>query len=218
MFNIHIDSDLREKCPKLSLGCILADVENTAVSSVLWDDIELEARSIRAKVPIERLRDLCTITDTKSAYRCTGKDPNRYRPSADSLFRRIIKGNSLYQVNVVVDVINLLSLYTGFSIGGYDYNMIQGDILFRIAGDEFYEGIGRSVLNIRNLPMLFDSVSPFGCPTSDSVRTQITVDTKKVLLVFYNFSSDVLLDKALKLAEDKLKTYANASNVDVRVF
>ena len=51
-----------------------------------------------------------TVKATKNAYRTLGKDPNRYRPAAESLMRRIANGKGLYQISNVVDVLNYISI------------------------------------------------------------------------------------------------------------
>jgi DNA/RNA-binding domain of Phe-tRNA-synthetase-like protein len=129
--------------------------------------------------------------------------------------RRVIKGHQLYRINNVVDLINLVSLRTGFSIGGYDAEKISGDVIFDIGTkDEPYEAIGRGGLNIEFLPVLRDSVSPFGSPTSDSVRTSVTVNTKKFLMIIVGFSGEICTSETLDLSVSLLKKYAAADNIE----
>ena len=70
-----------------------------------------------------------------------------------------MRGIPLYQIDTLVDLINLVSLRTGHSIGGFDADKIQGTHLelgIGKAGEPF-EGIGRGVLNIEGLPVYRDS-------------------------------------------------------------
>ena len=81
------------------------------------------------------------------------KDPNRYRPAGEALSRRILKGQPLYRIDTLVDLINLLSLKTGYSIGGFDDEQIKGDLVLGIGvADEKFAAIGRGQLNIEGLP------------------------------------------------------------------
>lgn len=81
------------------------------------------------------------IAASRKVYRTFGKDPARYRLSAEALIRRILKGNELYQVNNVVDIVNLVSLKSGFSIGGYDAEKINGDVKLSVGKlNDVYEG------------------------------------------------------------------------------
>ena len=86
-----------------------------------------------------------------------------------------MRGIPLYQIDTLVDLINLVSLRTGHSIGGFDTDKIQGTHLelgIGKAGEPF-EGIGRGVLNIEGLPVYRDSFGGIGTPTSDHERTKM---------------------------------------------
>lgn len=88
---------------------------------------------------------------TREAYKRCGKDPGRYRPSAEALRRRLMRGIPLYQIDTLVDLINLVSLRTGHSIGGFDADKIQGNRLELGIGkaEEPFEGIGRGAAEHR---------------------------------------------------------------------
>ncbi len=105
---------------------------------------------------------------------------------------------------------------TGFSIGGYDADKINGDVQFGIgAANEQYEGIGRGELNIEFMPVFRDQIGAFGTPTSDSVRTCVTNETKRFLMVIINYGSSSL-SLATQMAVDLLNEYAQATNVEVK--
>jgi len=148
-------------------------------------------------------------------YKALGKDPNRYRPSAEALMRRVVKGEELYRINTPVDLINLISLKSGFSIGGFDRNKIVGDKLTLDIGraGEKFEGIGRGLLNIEGLPVFRDEAGAIGTPTSDEERTKIDTDTKKLLLIIHDFGNSSDLLPTAELAEEKLREYAGAKNL-----
>ena len=100
------------------------------------------------------------------------------------------------------------------SIGGYDSEKISGSVIFDIGmKDEPYEAIGKGGLNIGSLPIFRDSISPFGSPTSDSVRTSVTVNTLKFLMIIVGFSGELFTTEAVKLSVNLLKKYAKAENI-----
>ena len=155
------------------------------------------------------------IRASRTAYRLCGKDPARYRLSSEALMRRVVKGHQLYRINNVVDLLNLVSLKSGFSIGGYDAEKISGSAIFDIGTkNEPYEAIGRGELNIEFLPVFRDDISPFGSPTSDSVRTSVTNDTKRFLMIIIGFSGEICMVETLDLSVSLLKKYANADNIE----
>lgn len=211
--NITIDSKLRSLFPGIKVGCISSSVIVKASDQVLVDEVSRVCIEIEQFYTPELIRSHPVIEMTKTAYRKMGQDPNRYRPAAESLLRRIALGKDLYQVNNMVDILNLVSIQTGFSIGGYDADKIIGNVSFGIGKPgEPYEGIGRGSLNIENLPVFRDSEGAFGTSTSDSVRTMVTERTKRFLMVIPVFTRiENEPDRAMDLAIQLLKRYGNVS-------
>ncbi|WP_372646180.1 B3/4 domain-containing protein, partial [Ancylomarina sp.] len=151
-------------------------------------------------------------------YRRVGKDPNRYRLSAESLLRRIVNGKGLYKINNVVDLLNLASIKSGFSIGGYNADKIEGAIKMGLGqADEAYEGIGRGDLNIENLPIFRDELGAFGSATSDSLRTQIDLNCQNFLMVFFSYQGEKELLESLDFATSLLTEFADATDIKTSI-
>ncbi len=147
------------------------------------------------------------IAAVRAAFKATGKDPSRYRPSSEALTRRVVAGKGLYRVNNVVDAGNLASLMTGIPVGCYDAAWIKGDITLRIGTPgETYDGIGRGSINLEGLPVLADGDGPFGSPFSDSSRTGINEKTKDLVFVIYGLNIDVAHVEATAEIADALIT------------
>ena len=92
---------------------------------------------------IEQIKTREHIAQTRACCKALGKDVKRYRNSAEALNRRVLQGKGLYQINNVVEVNNLLSLDTGYSLGSYDLEKLEGDIVWKPAGEGVhYQGIG----------------------------------------------------------------------------
>jgi len=138
--------------------------------------------------------------------------------SSEALLRRIVKGSDLYYINNVVDQLNLVSISTGYSIGGYDADKIEGNVEFGIGRlNEPYIGIGRGELNIEGLPVFRDLKGAFGTPTSDSERTMVTEKTKKFLMVIIGFGANEKLNEASKMAVSLLKEFAGADKIEMNI-
>ena len=218
MISISIDDNLKEKCPNLKLGCIQSHVIIKNDYSELLNLIEENIREIRSSQQMETISKIPTISAARKGYKLIGKDPARYRLSAESLLRRIVKGNELYKINNVVDLLNLVSIKTGISIGGYDTLKIAGNANFGIGKEgEPYEGIGRGVLNIHQLPVFRDDLGAFGSPTSDSARTMVSNSTTSFLMVFFGFGGLDQLSDSMDLAEAYLQNFASASNLERKI-
>lgn len=127
-----------------------------------------------------------------TVYRRCGKDPSRYRPAAEALIRRILQDKPLYQINTLVDLINLASIAYGYSIGGFDADQFKGDTLTLGIGREGepYEGIGRGVINIAGLPVYRDALGGVGTPTSDHERTKITLSTTHLVVLINGYDGN----------------------------
>src|ERR1700744_2298029 len=131
---VGIDEGLRKKCPRVALGCVTAMVEAPKSPPELLALMQQRVNEI-LKLPFARgVLEAQEIVATRAAYKARGKDPARYRGSAEALLRRVIGGKGLPQINAVVDAINLVSVESRLSIGLYDLAHVAGDIIFRAGG------------------------------------------------------------------------------------
>ncbi|HYL63447.1 MAG TPA: phenylalanine--tRNA ligase beta subunit-related protein, partial [Candidatus Methylomirabilis sp.] len=188
MPTVTIDSELKAACPRVALACVSASVETRAAPAAL--DAELSAVVDRIlQLPEPRaVLEAAAIEATRRGYKALGKDPARYRGSAEALLRRVIAGKGLPRINNVVDIINLVSVESRLPIGLYDLDHVSGNIVFRAGrGGETYKGIGKYDLNLEALPVFCDAAGPHGSPTSDSERTMVTEATRRVLGILISF-------------------------------
>ena len=161
------------------------------------------------------VNEIPNVKESRAAYKAFGKDPSRYRVSSEALIRRIGQGKGLYEVNTVVDVNNLISIESGFSVGSYDTARIDDTLVFRVGRPgETYKGIGKEEINIEALPVLADKAGAIGSSTSDSERAMITEDAKEVLTLIYSFSDNQDLERALEYGKRYLEKYAGAEEVE----
>jgi DNA/RNA-binding domain of Phe-tRNA-synthetase-like protein len=215
MTDITISDKLKKLVPAIQLSCIESNVIYHPKNEILWEEIMKLISDINSKVRIDQISKLKAVAATRSAYKACGKDPARYRPSAEALLRRAVKHNSVFQINNIVDSLNLVSLSTGFSIGGYDADKIEGNVVFDIGNEEEpYRGIGRGDLNIQGLPVFRDESGAFGTPTSDSERTSVTEKTKRFLMIIIDFGTPELLNEATRMATDLLGKYTGATDIN----
>ena len=215
MKRIKIDSTLKETLPAFCLAALSFDMDVAESEMLLKQDMLQLGQDIEATVTLEQLLKLPKIAAARDAYRTLGKDPSRYRVATESLMRRLIKGNGLYEVNNAVDVGNILSVKTNRSVAVLDADKIEGDVFIRIAKDEPYEGIGRGSINIEKIPVYCDDKGPFGSPTSDTLRTAITLETKRVLLFIISFTGDADLAIDIEMAIQLFTAYCNAQQFEV---
>lgn len=212
---IELAKELIDLNLTMKLGILVADVDVQPSCQEILDVLHGAVERI-SQLTLENYKNE-TLEASRRIYRKLGKDPSRYRISSDSLYRRIIKGKGIYYVNNVVDINNIISMNTLWSVGAYDLDKIKGDVYYGVGGDEHYEGIGRGVLNIERLPVLIDDEGPFGSATSDSLRTMITGETKRVMMVIHAFGEGEGLEEALTCMESYLKQYASTKTVNIKI-
>ena len=186
--NVTIDAKLKAKCPRTALACVTARVQPGASPVPLLGEMNQRELEIQ-ELPFPReVLESPQVETIRKAYKSLGKDPARYRGSAEALLRRIVAGKGFPQINAVVDVINLVSVESRLPIGLYDLAHVTGEITFRAGrAGETYEGIGKYDLNLEGLPIFCDAAGPHGSPTSDSERTMVTAATKQVLGILISF-------------------------------
>ena len=212
---IIISDEIQKICPSLTLGIVQAKVTNSPTPQFLSEEMTALETEFRQQYTLEELNKRPAILATRLAYKALGKEPGRYRPSAEALCRRILREIPLYRVDTLVDIINIVSVETGFSIGAFDLNKIEGEKLILgvgKAGEEF-EAIGRGQLNIEGLPVYRDTVGGIGTPTSDHDRTKITSDTRQLLVIINGYNGEEGLQRAINLSVDLLKKYADAKEI-----
>ena len=212
MMTVEITDDIRRAAPAFRMALITARVTDEPTPDALWAEIEAAAAEV-ARMPMEAVNKRPAIAATRAAYKALGKEPNRYRPSAEALCRRCVKGVGLYRSLAIIDLVNLVSLRTGHSIGAFDADRIEGDTLTLGVGrrGEPYEAIGRGHLNIEGLPVYRDAIGGIGTPTSDNERTKLSADTNRLLITLnmYDGADAGALELTLRL----LRQYAGATDI-----
>jgi DNA/RNA-binding domain of Phe-tRNA-synthetase-like protein len=215
MTAINISSAIQQKCPSLQLGCLQMEVSVHPSSAELLAIIQQGTDLLATQLQIEDISQRKHIQQTRLAYKALGKKPGRYRPSAEALLRRVVTNKGLYQINNVVDILNYISVRSGFSIGGYDLDQISGSPELTIGiPNEPYAAIARGQLNVGNLPVLRDDLGAFGSPTSDSTRTSVTEHTQQFLMIFFDFGNSNNLSDWLNQTAEVFKLHADADKIE----
>lgn len=219
MINVEIDPRILQVCPHLKIGLLSANVVNSETCDALWQEIEVEATNIASTYQLLEINQRPAISATRRLYKSLGKDPGRYRVSSEAMCRRIIRGLGLYRLTSLIDIVNLVSIKSGYAISGLDADKLVGDTLTMGVGekDEPYCAIGRGFLNIEGLPVYRDGVGGVATPTSDEERTKFTLDTTRVQININAFAPEMPVDEALNWTASLLEKYAQATNIETRI-
>jgi DNA/RNA-binding domain of Phe-tRNA-synthetase-like protein len=215
---VSIDSELKGKCPRVALACVTAEVLAGATPEGLDQELRACEEKILKLAEPKAVLEAGAILATRAAYKALGKDPARYRGSAEALLRRVIAGKGLPRINNVVDAINLVSVESRLPVGLYDLAHVQGDILFRAGrAGETYKGIGKYDLNLEGLPVFCDAAGPHGSPTSDSERTMVTLGTKRVFAIIISFGGADGLERWGQQMMEALQKYASGKDIQLEI-
>ena len=133
----------------------------------------------------------------------------------------MLQGKELYQIDTLVDLVNLASIAFGYSIGGFDADKFVGDTLTLGIGREGepYEGIGRGALNIAGLPVYRDAEGGVGTPTSDHERTKLTLATTHLVVLIngYDGNRERVVANA-EFIQDLLRKYCQSDGGTITLY
>lgn len=210
---------VRVLIPGAMLGVVRYVVDVKKSDERLLGYFDKTVKEIGSRYEMSEIAEIPHIRETREAYKALGKSPSQYRNAAEAMLRRIVKGNGLYKINNVVEINNLISIRSGYSVGSYDKHALKGEIELRPApAGERYEGIGKSNLNIENLPVLFDEEGAFGNPTSDSKRAMIQEGKREVMSVIYAFHLEQEeLEKWLAEYRKLLEQFTDATAIQTEI-
>lgn len=142
---VTVDPRIHTRAPHYTLGLIAVPaIEVTgaepAVDALLTGaEDALHARAL-GKADVAALPTVAAWRDT---YRDFDVNPNRYPCAAESLLRRVAKGDRLPRINALVDLCNAVSLAAELPVASCDVGDIEGTLAVRPAeGGEVYLPLG----------------------------------------------------------------------------
>jgi DNA/RNA-binding domain of Phe-tRNA-synthetase-like protein len=205
---IRVSNELSTQVPDFTAGIIhYRDIEVGPSPQMLKGRLQLFQESIFFELDEKNVTDYDGIREWREIFKKTGKDPNRYRHSAEALYRRIKKQNYLQTVHSATDVNNFFSLEYEVPIGIYDADKLEGDILIGVGSEsDEYEGLNGRMNSLHNLIMSSDSNGPFGSPFVDSTRTAVTEKTRNSLQIIY-LRPSLGIERNTKLTESLMNMF-----------
>ena len=91
MFEIKVSQEIKNACPVFAGAAVYAAVKNTAYCDGLWKEINIFTEDLTTTTQMADIKLQPVIAATREAYKRCGKDPGRYRPSAEALRRRLMR-------------------------------------------------------------------------------------------------------------------------------
>lgn len=211
---ISINKELKEKLPNFSVIAYTMDVDNLKT-----DIVENMLTSLKVDFSIDDVTTNYFIKQTRDAYKILKKDPSHTRCATEALVRRVIKHNNnesgpIYSLGDIIDLGNILSVKTLRSVCVVDLEKIVKDIEIRVGREnEVVNAINRNAINACNLIVYCDDFGIFGSPTSDTLRTSVTNNTKSILVMIMCFGVENTKENE-ELLKELYINYANAKNLN----
>ncbi|MBM7586315.1 DNA/RNA-binding domain of Phe-tRNA-synthetase-like protein [Bacillus pakistanensis] len=205
---VILNSSLCNQINDIKLGIITYhNIQVGDSPQMLRGRLQLFQESIYFDLESKNVTDIPSIQEWRTIFKKLGKDPNRYRHSAEALYRRIKKQNYLTPIHSATDLNNFFSLQYGVPLGIYDLDKINGPISITIgeAGEE-YIGLNGRVNSLENLFVTKDETGPFGSPFVDSERTAVTKETTSAIQVLY-LQPSLTMEEANKLTQSLMDMF-----------
>ncbi|HEX9722712.1 MAG TPA: phenylalanine--tRNA ligase beta subunit-related protein [Vicinamibacteria bacterium] len=192
------------------------DIDLSQDRSALQAELASVCETLRKRYQGTPWLEIPGVTETRSLYKAIGLDPTKVRPSSEALLRRVLKGQPLYQVNLLVDTVNLCSLEFQLSYGVYDLETFVPPIEARLGRPgESYAGIRKGPVHLDGRICLADETGPFGNPTSDSARASISENTRRALVVIFapHTMKKELLARRLEHTVERVSRFTGARHI-----
>lgn len=218
--NLTINPEITEILPDFKIGIIHYNHITVSDSpQMLKGRLQLFQEQLFFDMDDKELTDFPGLLEWRLAWKALGGDPSRYRPSAESLYRRVRKQNYLATVNSAIDMNSFLSLQYEIPLGLYDRDLIEADVEIALgSADDRYEGLNNRENKLDHILVTRDAKGAFGSPYVDSKRTAVTENTTNALHVFY-LRPSMDRDNALQLltAAGNMFTGINGGDAEVIV-
>lgn len=207
-FQAHVDPAVRAAHPDY-VALVLVASELTNGPSDPSSEAELADAEQRLRDSgLGRAADHPHIASWRTAFSSFGAKPSRYPSSAEALMSRVLKGQELPRINVLVDLYNAVSVRYAAPLGGEDADRLEGPLRLSVAtGDELFDprGDGSELEHPAPGEIVWRDDLGVTCRRwnwRQGRRTQITDATSRAFFVFDRLDGLTLND--LNAAVDEL--------------
>jgi len=135
-----IDKSIFQLNPNIKFGILVGrNIVNSETTTLDQERLRKAENKMRDEIKPDNLRELHNVALYRDVMIKSGINPNKYPPSVEAMFKRIIKGGHLPVINALVDLCNAVSIEQGISLGGHDLKDIHEDLEVRYSrkGDIF---------------------------------------------------------------------------------
>ncbi|CAA9489500.1 MAG: FIG01129170: hypothetical protein [uncultured Solirubrobacteraceae bacterium] len=189
-FEVHVDRAVHAGHPGYVALVLLASGVANGPSDAGSEAQLAAAEEHLRRSGLGRVTDHPHIAAWRAAFSAFGAKPSRYPSSAEALVARVLKGQELPRVNVLVDLYNAVSVRHVVPVGGEDADRLEGPLRLAVAaGGEPFDprGDGTAVEPVAAGEVVWRDDRGVTCRRwnwRQGRRTQLTEDTTRAFFVF----------------------------------
>ncbi len=155
-----IDKSVFELNPNIKFGILVGNnIKNSDTTKEDEARLRNAENKMKDEIKPEEIRSLHNVSLYRDVMQKSGINPNKYPPSIEAMFKRIVKGGQLPVINALVDLCNAVSIEQGISLGGHDLKDIYEDLEVRYSrkGDIFLPFGSENYEDVQEGELIFTS-------------------------------------------------------------
>lgn len=196
--------------PNIKFGILVGNnIKNSNTTPEDEERLRKAEAKMRENIKPDEIRDLNNVKLYREVVKCSGINPNKYLPSVEAMFKRIVKGGQLPVINALVDLCNAVSIEKGISLGGHDLKDIHEDLEVRYSrkGDVFLPFGSEKYEDVEEKELIFTSgniVQTYKWLWRQSELGKLTLDSTDVFfqLVGFEYEEGSSLYEAMRDIEE----------------
>ena len=200
-----VDTSVFAINPNIKFGILIG--KNIKNSETMTDDegrLRDAEKRMREIFQADQVRELPNVSFYREIMTKADINPNKFPPSVEAMFKRILKGGALPVINGLVDLCNAVSIEQIISLGAHDLNDIHEDLEVRFSkdGDIFLPFGATEYENVDKGELVFTSgnkVQTRKWIWRQSELGKTTIDSKDIFfqLVGFDDNKESTLNKAM---------------------
>ena len=128
-------------------GVFIQDIEqNTEYSKELNEYIDAKIQSLLTNTTREGIKEDSIIQGFYELHQRVNVPRRKNPPASENLLLTLVKKQSLFHINPIVDIYNLISMESKLALGAHDIDRADGNIHLRLTdGSETFIPLGQQV-------------------------------------------------------------------------
>jgi DNA/RNA-binding domain of Phe-tRNA-synthetase-like protein len=208
-----VDTSVLSIDANVKFGILIGkNIKNSETMQADEERLRAAEGKMRECYQADMVRELQNVCNYREFMTKAGINPNKFPPSVEAMFKRILKGGQLPVINALVDVCNAVSIEQVISLGAHDLSDIHEDLEVRFSksGDIFLPFGATEYENVDEGELVFTSgntVQTRKWVWRQSELGKTTVNSKEIFfqLVGFDDKKDSPLYEAMAAIENLIE-------------